>query len=148
MEWVADYYQLLKMLHILSFIAWMAGLLYLPRLFVYHAMEPTYSPAYELFITMERRLLRGIMLPAMVATFLFGGVLASYPGMLSGAHGWFWTKFGLALLLAAFHGWLARFWKAFRDRRNTKKHAFFRVINEVPFLIAAAMVYLVVFKPF
>ncbi len=148
MDWLSDFYPLLKVLHILSFIAWMAGLLYLPRLFVYHAMEPTTSHTYALFVVMERRLLRGIMLPAKVAVFLFGGLLAYYPGMLSGPCLWFWIKLSLAFMLAALHGWMIRWWKAFRDRRNTKSHTFFRWVNEIPFIIAAIMVYLVIFKPF
>jgi protoporphyrinogen IX oxidase len=148
MDWISAFYLPLKVLHILSFIAWMAGLLYLPRLFVYHAMEPATSHTYALFVVMERRLLRGIMLPAKIAVFLFGGLLACYPGMLSGPSLWFWAKISLALLLAALHGGMICWWKAFRERRNTKSAVFFRWVNEIPFLIAAIMVYLVIFKPF
>src|SRR6476661_8510067 len=100
---VAVAYPWLKALHIIAVIAWMAGLLYLPRLFVYHAGVPPESRRGIMLATMERRLLRGIMLPAAVMTYGFGSVLAVTPGVVDWHRGWIWAKLGLVILLTFFH---------------------------------------------
>jgi len=129
-------------------IAWMAGLLYLPRLFVYHAMAPTGSNRSETFKVMERRLLRGIMMPAMIATWGFGLVLAGTPGLVDWRMGWIWAKLALVAALSAFHWALARWRGAFSANSNTHSPRFFRIINELPTLAMIGIVLLVVVKPF
>lgn len=147
MDFLSSFYLVLKALHILSFIAWMAGLLYLPRLFVYHAQEEPSSPAYATFLIMEGRLLRIIMLPAMVSTFLFGTMLACIPGILSWDSTWFFLKIFCVFVLAGLHGLMVLWWKAFTHGQNQKTALFFRMVNEVPFGIATVIVFLAVLKP-
>jgi len=129
-------------------VAWMAGLLYLPRLLVYHAMAPTGSNRSETFKVMERRLLRGIMMPAMIATWGFGLVLAGTPGLVDWRMGWIWAKLALVAALSAFHWALARWCGAFSANSNTHSPRFFRIINELPTLAMIGIVLLVVVKPF
>jgi putative membrane protein len=103
MSWIAPYYPVIKALHIISVVAWMAGLLYLPRLFVYHADAPAGSPMAETFKAMERRLLRGIMNPAMIAVYVFGLALLSIPGIVDWHAGWIYAKLALVAALTVFH---------------------------------------------
>jgi protoporphyrinogen IX oxidase len=145
---LAAAYPWLKAFHIASVIAWMAGLLYLPRLFVYHAMARPGSDSSQTFKVMERRLLRGIMTPAMVATFFFGGALAATPGIVDWHKGWIWAKLFLVLALALYHGALARWRLAFAADRNRRSARFFRLVNELPALAMLLIVILVVVKPF
>jgi protoporphyrinogen IX oxidase len=136
----------LKALHIMAFAAWMAGLWYLPRLFVYHSQVAPGSEASAKYQVMERRLLRGIATPAMIATLLFGIALGVVQGQWS--QGWLHAKTALVLGLAASHGYLARTVKAFAaDQRPASERAF-RWFNEVPTVLFIAIVVLVVFKPF
>src|SRR5215813_368950 len=107
-------------------VAWMAALLYLPRLFVYHSMAPTRSNRSETFKVMERRLQRGIMTPAMVATWGFGLILAATPGIVDWRRGWIWAKLILVVGLTLFHLALARWRKAFSADRNAHSTGFFR----------------------
>ena len=137
-----------KSLHIISIIAWMAGMLYLPRLFVYHAEAPAGSDKSETFKVMERRLLRGIINPAMGASFLFGGLLAATPGVVDWASGWIWTKLALVAALTVAHHHFARWRKEFAEDRNTRPARFYRMMNEVPTAIMVGIVLLVVAKPF
>ena len=102
-SWLAQAYPWMKSLHIVSMVAWMAGLLYLPRLYVYHAMAPAGSNRSETFKIMERRLHRGIMTPAMIATFAFGLALAGTPGVVDWHRGWIWAKLAFVTGLATFH---------------------------------------------
>jgi protoporphyrinogen IX oxidase len=146
--WLSAAYPWIKSLHIVSMVAWMAGLLYLPRLFVYHADAPVGSDQSETFKTMERRLLRGIMTPAMIATLGFGIVLAVTPGVVDWRMGWIWVKLGLVLGLIVFHFALARWRMTFSGDRNRHSARFFRTINELPMLVLIAIVVLVVVKPF
>lgn len=146
--WLVHAYLWIKSAHILAVIAWMAGLLYLPRLFVYHALAPIGSAQSETFKLMERRLLRGITTPAMIATLLFGVLLAATPGVVDWHQGWIWAKLALVAALLAFHGALARWWRAFDVDRNRHPSRFFRIINELPTLALIAIVVLVVVKPF
>ena len=129
-------------------IAWMAGLLYLPRLFVYHSMASVGSNGAATFKVMERRLLRGIMNPAMVATWFFGLVLAGTPGIVDWRMGWIWAKLALVAGLTVFHGLLARWQNAFSVDHNVHSTRFFRGVNELPTVVLIGIVLLVVVKPF
>jgi putative membrane protein len=141
-----DYYLTLKSLHILAVIAWMAGLLYLPRLFIYHKEFDLGSKAYETFCLMERRLLKIIMLPSLLMSFLFGILLAFATNAWSMP--WFHVKFLLVLLLAAFHGYLSTIAKTFaRGEHPPISDKTLRFLNEFPFLLAIFIVFLAVFKP-
>jgi protoporphyrin/coproporphyrin ferrochelatase len=141
-------YPWIKALHIISVVAWMAGLLYLPRLFVYHASATPGSEASETFKVMERRLLRGIMHPALVMTYGFGILLALTPGVVDWRAGWIHAKLGLVVALTALHYGCARWRRAFAADRNPHDARFYRIVNEVPTLILVAIVILVVVKPF
>ncbi len=144
--YLLDYYPWIKALHILSVIAWMAGMLYLPRLFVYHTEVPSRSPESERFKIMERRLLRGIINPAMIATWVFGLLLAT--ALDAWSLGWFQVKGVLLLAMVGVHGALARWRKDFAEDRNTHSARFYRLLNEVPTLLLIGIVILVVVKPF
>lgn len=146
--WLAAAYPWIKSLHIVSMVAWMAGLLYLPRLYVYHSMAPVGSDLSETFKVMERRLLRGIMTPAMIATWIFGLLLAVTPGVVDWTMGWIWTKLALVFALTVFHFVLAHWRRVFSAGQNRRAAAFFRVVNELPTLALLAIVVLVVVKPF
>ncbi|HKS11768.1 MAG TPA: protoporphyrinogen oxidase HemJ [Pseudomonas sp.] len=139
-------YLWIKALHIVSVVCWFAGLFYLPRLFVYHAQSKD-SISQERFITMERKLYRGIMGPAMIATFVFGIWLASLaPGFLG--QGWMHAKLTLVILLTGYHHMCGAQLKRFARGENTRSHVFYRWFNEVPVVILLAIVILVVVKPF
>jgi putative membrane protein len=144
----AGFYPWIKALHILAVIAWMAGLLYLPRLYVYHAAAAPGSEPSETFKIMERRLLRGIMSPAMIAAYLFGALLAGIPGMVNWSQGWIWAKLAVVAALTLFHLLLARWRRWFAEDRNRHSPRFFRLVNELPALAAIVIVVLVVVKPF
>jgi putative membrane protein len=149
MDFLIGAYPWIKALHIISVIAWMAGLLYLPRLFVYHADAPVGSPQSETFKVMEAKLSRVIMLPAAIATLFFGGLLVGIPGIVDFHHaGWFHTKLLLVVLLLGYHHGLARWRSAFAKDQNRRSARFYRMINEVPALAMVAIVILVVVKPF
>ena len=139
-------YQWIKVLHILAVISWMAGLLYLPRLFVYHAGVTPGSEASETFKIMERRLLKAIMTPAMVVAWVAGLILAWQSQAFS--EGWFHGKLLAVLILSACHGVMARHVKAFAADQNRHSGRYFRIFNEVPTLLMIAIVVLVVVKPF
>ena len=140
-------YLWVKALHVISVIAWMAGMLYLPRLFVYHCEAEVGSRQAETFKVMERRLLRAIINPAMIAAFLFGiAMIVANSGLLSDS--WFHAKLTLVIALSAFHGFLARWRKDFEADRNVRSAGFYRVMNEVPTLFLIAIVILAVVKPF
>lgn len=143
-----DFYPWVKALHIVSVIAWMAGMLYLPRLFVYHADAETGSVQSETFKLMERRLYRGITTPAMAASWVFGLWLAFGFGIVDFSQGWMWLKAALVLLLSGIHGYYGRLLKDFANDRNARPAKFFRAINEIPFVIALVIVIAVVVKPF
>jgi protoporphyrinogen IX oxidase len=142
---VSDLALWLKALHIMAFAAWMAGLWYLPRLFVYHTQVTAGSGASEKYKIMERRLLRGITTPAMAATLLFGVALATLQGQWSA--GWLQAKTALVVLLVLSHGVMARCVRAFAaDRRPASERAF-RWFNEVPTVLFIGIVLLAVFRP-
>src|SRR6202161_268345 len=144
-------YEWLKAFHIIAVITWMAGMLYLPRLFVYHCAAETGSVQSETFKVMERRLLRAIINPAMIATWVLVLALAwLIPDSRYGwfASGWLWAKIILVLGLSAMHGLLARGMKDFAGDRNRHSARFYRIINEVPTILMILIVLLVVLKPF
>lgn len=136
----------IKSLHIIAVIAWMAGMLYLPRLYVYHADAETGSRQSETFKIMEQRLLRTIMTPAAVLVWLTGPWLAWQFGML-GDH-WLWLKFALVIGLTGYHFLLVRWFRNFAADNNVRPAIFFRAINEIPALLMVGIVVLVVVKPF
>ena len=144
-------YEWIKAFHIIAVIAWMAGMLYLPRLFVYHCAAEKGSVQSETFKVMERRLLRGIINPAMIAAIALGLWLAWLgPDSRYGwfASGWLWAKIALVLGLSAVHGLFARWVKDFAADSNRHSQRFYRFINEVPTVLMIAIVILVVLKPF
>ncbi len=136
----------LKALHIVSVIAWMAGMLYLPRLFVYHAEAPKGSDASETFKVMERRLLKAIINPSMVLVFVTGLALAYLTGYWQA--GWLQAKFILVLGLAGLHGFFARCVRAFAEDANERPARFYRILNEAPTILMILIVVLAVVKPF
>ena len=136
----------LKALHIVAVISWMAGLLYLPRLFVYHCEAEAGSRQSETFKVMERRLLRLIMNPAMIVVWVTGPWLAWAQGMLHDR--WLWAKFVLVVVLTGYHHALGIWRKGFATDRNVHDQRFYRLANEVPTLLMVGIVVLVVVKPF
>ncbi|HEX6120866.1 MAG TPA: protoporphyrinogen oxidase HemJ [Dongiaceae bacterium] len=139
-------YDWLKALHIIAVIAWMAGMLYLPRLYVYHAGAKPGSELSETLKTMERRLLRAIVNPAMIAAWAFGLSLA-WLGNHWG-EGWFHAKLALLLLMQIIHAFLARWRRAFANDANTHSARFYRVVNEIPTVLLIGIVILAIVKPF
>jgi protoporphyrinogen IX oxidase len=139
-------YLWLKAVHVIAVIAWMAGMLYLPRLFVYHCRAEAGSPQSETFKIMERRLLRMIINPAMALTWVIGLWLA-WDGLWYRT-GWLQAKFVLVLVMSGVHGYLARCVRAFAADRNPHSEKFYRILNEVPTLLMIAIVILVIVKPF
>jgi putative membrane protein len=139
-------YEWLKAFHVIAVIAWMAGMLYLPRLFVYHSDAEPGSKQSETFKVMEQRLLRVIIGPAMGVTWLLGLWLAYDSGFYRA--GWFHAKFALVIVLSGLHGFLARTVKDFAADKNRRSAKFYRVINEVPAVLMALIVILVIVKPF
>lgn len=138
----------LKAIHILAVISWMAGLLYLPRLFVYHCEAEPGSIQSETFKLMESNLSRIIMWPAMIASLVFGLVMLAVPGYLAGASAWIWVKLALVAGLLAVHFFFMRCRDAFAEDRNVRPQRFFRIMNEVPTLLMIGIVVLVVVRPF
>jgi len=139
-------YAWIKAFHIIALIAWMAGMLYLPRLFVYHCLAEPGSKQSETFKLMERRLLTAITTPAMVVTWLLGLWLAWSGGWYASA--WLQAKVVLAVALTALHGFFVRWTRDFAADRNKYSQKFYRIINEVPTVLMIAIVLLVVLKPF
>jgi len=134
-----------KALHIIFVVTWFAGLFYLPRLFVYHAMASD-APSLERFKVMERKLFWGIMTPGGVLSIVFGTWL--WLGWFRGATGWLHAKLALVALLVAYHVWCWRLMRAFAQDRNRHGHVYYRWLNELPTVILIAVVILVVVKPF
>ena len=139
-------YLTLKSLHIIAMIAWMAGMLYLPRLFVYHCEAEIGSKQSETFKIMERRLLKAIINPAMMVTWL-AGVYLAWAGHWYVA-GWFHGKFVLVLVMSGVHGFFSRWVKDFAADRNVRTQKFYRIINEVPTALMIFIVVVVIVKPF
>ena len=148
MNALAGLYPWIKALHVIAVIAWMAGLLYLPRLFVYHAGTLPGSDQSETFKVMERRLYRAIMHPALALTVLSAALLLATPGAVDWNEGWLHAKLALALGLIALHGLMGRWRADFVADRNRHSARFFRMVNEAPTVLMIAIVILVVVKPF
>jgi len=142
---MTDFYLWFKALHVISVIAWMAGLLYLPRLFVYHCEAAPGSELSETLKVMERRLLRAIMNPAMIGSWVFGLLTAWSAGLWM--DGWFHGKLALVVALTAAHMAMARWRRAFAEDRNARPARFYRIANEVPTLLMIGIVILVIVKP-
>ena len=140
-------YLFLKSLHLIAAISWMAGLLYLPRIFVYHAENLKEEKISTLFKTMERKLYFYIMTPAMILTWVFGLVLISNLGFEILSTLWIKLKLFLVILLTAYHFYLAKLLDNFKLDQNTKSSKFFRIINEVPTILLIFIVFIVIFKP-
>jgi protoporphyrinogen IX oxidase len=146
-DFLAHMYLWTKSLHVVSVIAWMAGLFYLPRLFVYHVEQVGKgNPTDLLFQTMERRLLRAIMNPAMVATWIFGLALVFTPGVVDWSSVWPWTKAAAVLAMTWFHHWLGLRRKDFVEGRNGVSGRSYRMMNEVPTLALIVIVFSVILK--
>jgi putative membrane protein len=148
MDFLSTWFLWIKAAHAVSVIAWMAGMLYLPRLFVYHcAVEPG-SPQSEIFKTMERRLLRAIMNPAMISTWIFGGLMLGTPGVIDWSAGWIWIKLICVVAMTVLHHVFAAWRKAFAEDRNDRTAKHFRIANEAPTLLLIVIVVSVIVKPF
>ena len=140
-------YLILKSLHLIAVISWMAGLLYLPRIFVYHAENIEFGKISEVFKTMEKKLYFYIMTPAMILSWIFGLLLIGSIGFDQLSTHWLKTKLILVLLLTIYHFYLGTCLKNFKLDINTKSPRFFRVFNEVPTILLILIIFIVVFKP-
>ncbi|WP_342360109.1 protoporphyrinogen oxidase HemJ [Terrarubrum flagellatum] len=143
---MVDLYPWLKAAHVIAVISWMAGMLYLPRLFVYHCDAPTGSPQSETFKVMERRLLKAIINPAMAATWILGLWLAWDGFRFQG--GWLHAKIALVVILSGLHGQMVKWVREFAEDRNIRPARFYRIVNEVPTVLMIGIVILVIVKPF
>ena len=140
-------YLLFKSLHLIAVISWMAGLLYLPRIFVYHVENLEKKETTEIFETMERKLYFYIMRPAMIATWFFGIILFYINGLDVLSQLWMHIKLGLVILLTIYHEYLGACLKSLKLKNNTKTSKFFRIINEVPTILLIFIIFIVIFKP-
>jgi putative membrane protein len=145
-EALAPYYPYFKALHILAVIAWMAGMLYLPRLFVYHCEIKPGTDEYARFVLMERRLMRVIINPSMIAVWVLGILVATSLGAWS--EGWLHAKLLFVVILSGLHGMFSRWRRDFEKGQNKHTQRFYRIMNEVPFGLLVVIVFLVVLKPF
>jgi protoporphyrinogen IX oxidase len=141
-------YPWIKAFHVISVIAWMAGMLYLPRLYVYHCETVAGSAESERFKVMERRLLKQIINPAMIATWTFGLLLVLTPGVIDWGWNWWHVKLAAVILLSGFHGMLSRWRRDFLVDRNIRPQRFYRMMNEVPTLFLVVIVVMVIVRPF
>lgn len=148
-DFLTGFYPWIKALHVMSVIAWMAGLFYLPRLFVYHAERATENGELrETLKIMERKLLKLITNPASIATWGFGVMLVLTPGVIDWSDGWVHIKATLVVAMTVFHHLLVRWFKAFAEDRNTRSGRFYRIANEVPTVLMAGIVIMVIVRPF
>jgi len=148
-DFLVDWQFWIKSLHVISVISWMAGMFYLPRLFVYHAEKAAIgSEMSETFKIMERRLLRAIINPAMGATWIFGLLMVFTPGVIDWSQGWPWVKAASVLVMSGFHGWLSARRKEFERDENTRSGRIYRLANEVPTVLMFIIVIMVIVKPF
>jgi protoporphyrinogen IX oxidase len=145
---LAGLYPWTKALHVIAVIAWMAGTFYLPRLFVYHCELRPGSAESERFKVMERRLLKQIVNPAMMATWTFGILLVLTPGIIAWSAGWWHLKLTMVLLMTGFHGAMSRWRRDFLEDRNTRPPRFYRIANEVPAVLVIIIVVMVIVRPF
>ena len=141
---MTNVYLTIKALHIISFTAWMAGMFYLPRIFVYHSEKKLDINTYKKFLTMEKKLIKIIMTPAMLATWLLGFLLILINNSLEP---WVLIKIFFVILMSACHGFFIKCYKSFYNKKNKYNDKFFRIINEVPTIFLVVIVFLAVFKP-
>lgn len=141
-------YPWVKALHVVSMVAWMAGMFYLPRLYVYHCEVTPGSAESERFKVMERGLLKQIINPAMIATFVFGILLVLTPGVIDWTAGWWHVKLLAVLLMVGFHGAISRWRRDFLEDRNRRPARFYRIANEVPTVLLLVIVVMVIVRPF
>ncbi len=141
-------YPWIKALHIASMVAWMAGMFYLPRLFVYHCQTRSGTAESERFKVMERRLLKQIITPAMIATWCFGILLVLTPGIISWSEGWWYVKLVSVIALTGFQGALSRWRRDFLHDRNRRPERFYRAANEVPTILMLVIIIMVIVRPF
>ncbi len=142
-----NFYLLFKSLHLISVISWMAGLLYLPRIFVYHAENSSEKKTSEIFKTMERKLFFYIMTPAMILSWIFGVILIHNIGFQQIGQTWMILKIIFVTILTLYHLYLGRILNQFKIDQNAHSHKFYRLINEIPTLLLILIVFVVVFKP-
>ena len=142
-----NYYLLFKSLHLISVISWMAGLLYLPRIFVYHSQNINEIKTSEIFKVMERKLYFYIMTPAMSLSWLFGLLLIHSVGFEQLGQTWMVLKIVFVLLLTLYHFYLGKILNQFNINQNKRSHQFYRYINEIPTLLLILIVFVVIFKP-
>ena len=140
-------YLLFKSLHLIAVVSWMAGLLYLPRIFVYHVENKEKKDATEIFEVMEKRLFFYIMRPAMIFTWIFGLILIYLNGIEIFSQFWMQLKFILIILLSIFHEYLGRCLYSLKNNTNTKSSRYFRIINEIPTILLILVIFIVIFKP-
>lgn len=144
---LAYLYPWTKAFHIIAMVAWMAGMFYLPRLYVYHCDVSPGSAEGERFKVMEYRLMKQIINPAMIATFAFGILLVLTPGLIDWSAGWWHVKLACVLLLGGFHGAMSRWRKDFLNDANWRSQRFYRIANEVPTLLLMVIVVMIVVRP-
>ena len=142
-----NFYLLFKSLHLISVISWMAGLLYLPRIFVYHAQNSSEKKTSEIFKTMERKLFFYIMTPAMILSWIFGVILIYSIGFQQIGQTWMILKIVFVIILTLYHFYLGNILSQFKMDQNIHTHKFYRIINEIPTLLLILIVFVVVFKP-
>ena len=142
-----NFYLLFKSLHLISVISWMAGLLYLPRIFVYHAQNNSEKKTSEIFKTMERKLFFYIMTPAMILSWIFGVILIHSIGFQQIGQTWMILKIILVIILTLYHFYLGKILAQFKIDQNIHSHKYYRIINEIPTLLLILIVFVVVFKP-
>ena len=142
-----NYYLLFKSLHLIAVISWMVGLLYLPRIFVYHVENSEKKETTEIFEVMEKRLYFYIMRPAMILSWIFGIILIYINGIDLFSQLWVHIKLGLVVILTIYHEYLGTCLKSLKLKTNTKTSKFFRIINEVPTIILIFIIFIVIFKP-
>lgn len=148
-DFLLSAYPWIKALHIISVVAWMAGMFYLPRLFVYHAERAEVGSQMDrTFQEMERKLLRLIINPAMMSAWVFGLMLVFTPGVVDWGSGWAWIKAGSVLTMSWMHGWLSARRREFAEGRNTRSGRTYRLMNEVPTVLLVLIVISVVVRPF
>ena len=141
-------YEIIKSLHIISVISWMVGLLYLPRLFVYHAEAMENNEPYKIFERMEYNLIRIIINPAMIAAWIFGLLLLFSPGQIESAGYWLPIQLSAVIILSGYHGMLSSWRKKFLLETSPKSSKFFRMVNEIPPILTVLIVIMVIVKPF
>ena len=144
---MGDFYHWVKAVHVIAIVAWMAGMLYLPRIFVYHAATGVDTATSETFKVMERRLLRAITTPAMIVSLISGAwLILMVPEHLSEV--WLHAKIALVIVMVAVHGLLARHHRLFADDQNRQSSRYFRILNEVPTVLLIGIIILVIVRPF